>query len=750
MADKGAVTHVGHLPRALLFHIASLLETPDIRGHSDLRSFIEVCKEWCLVGREAAKHLVVRCQHRGNNEGLSMTLGLFRNPDRRLNVILCRGVRMDEVAEAVAFSGVKHLELWFPPTYSRTAQHLPAALAELNELESFAIRPSQGVRFLPFEVKSIPLEVVRSWVNIRTVSLNGLGKLELSGIGRWSMLEELTLRDAKIEALPEEVGEWRNLRKLCLAGCNKLTGLPGTVQSWAALTEADFQDCSALAALPAGVGAWSKLRTVSFETCYNLMALPETVSGWESVEVASLKSCYHLDALPALGGWCNLVTLNLEGVHCSNLPDGAQTWRKLVDLYVDNIQETLPESVGNWSNLRRIQLGLNGAAMSLPGAIGAWENLAVFTVSGELRSLPAEVAGWTRLKALNLGDCRELRSLPDEIENWTSLERITLRGSDNPRLLNSGVRGWRSLKALSFGEDSLIWHDNKPIPIHLFDGKSVNLLPRIELPLEVGAWAKLESLVLGRVLSLPEAVEGWTALQTLYIHEYESEQLPKGIGAWSSLMSLQMASSHLQQFPDSVGAWEALRTLDLRGCTRLTGLPEEAKGWTSLRVLKLAGCVELLALPEGVGGWESLEELELGEYKDSITSHHVFELSLEACAKVTSLPQAVSAWTNLRKVYLGGCRLLRELPLGVGSWRRVKDVQLSGCVMLTSLPQWVKEWPLSDPRFCIGLHGCQPGVYESEHLEPFKIRSQLRAIQETAVAIDNSDSESSLDFVLFD
>ncbi|GAQ85897.1 hypothetical protein KFL_002600050 [Klebsormidium nitens] len=641
MADKGAVRHVGSLPRALLFNIASLLESPDIQGHSDLKSFMQVCKEWCLIGREAAKHLVLRCQHRGNNiEGLSTALHIFRNPDRKLNVVFCRRVSMDEVARVVASSGLKHLELRFPPMYSRTALPLPAAFAQMNELESFVLHPSQGIRFLPFEVKSLPPEVVRSWVNIRTVSINGLGSVDLSGIGRWELLEELTLRDAKIEALPEEVGAWRKLRKLCLAGCSNLTALPGAVQSWAMLTEVDFQDCTALADLPAGVAAWLNLCKVSFENCYRLAALPEATSAWRSVEVASFKGCYHLVSLSALGGWCDLTSLDLEGVPCGDLPNGAQTWRRLADLRVDNVQETLPEFVGNWGCLRRIKLALYGAAATLPEAIGGWENLTTLTLSGELETLPDRVAGWTRLQMVDLSGCNTLRYLPEEVENWTSLERITLHGSDNPRLLNSGVRGWTSLKALSFGENSLTWHDCNPIPIHLFDGKSPDLLPRIELPFEVGAWARLETLVLGRVMSLPEAVEEWRALRTLYIHEYESEQLPEGIGSWSKLTSLQMASSHLQRFPSSVGAWEALKTLDLRGCAQLTGFPVEAKGWRSLRVLKLAGCIEFLALPEGVGSWENLEELDLGECMESITSHHVFELSLEACAMVASLPHA--------------------------------------------------------------------------------------------------------------
>jgi hypothetical protein len=719
MAQKGVsvVTGIDCLPRTVLHHIACLLEDSAANGSSEgLTSFIAVCKEWCEVGRGATKLLSIRSKTAEDWLELSTTLRLFRNPDRKLVVRFCRGLSIEEVAEAVKSRRVKHLEFVFPANFSRRLQQLPVTLGHWEGLESLVFRGE--THRPPFDVQTFPAEVVSNWGNLRVLSLcsSRVGALP-SAVRCWSRLEELSLNSWLIVTLPKGVSAWQRLRKISLRECLKIKGLPEEVRNWGELEEVDFTGCNFLLTLPEGVAAWSKLRRISFRQCSKLKSLPSGVQNWELLEEASFKYCWRLLALPsaAVGEWRNLTSLNLFRVP---LPDGASNWRKLRKVKIHSyLLGTLPDWVGEWTRLKHAKLH---RLTALPQAVAGWESLTVLQLScSALKTLPDGVGGWTQLREADLSSCQTLVTLPQSVEEWGSLEVLKMCAPENAQLLNSGVRGWTSLKSLSIGEDSLLWHDGNPIPINLFDGKSPSMLPRIELPLEVGAWARLEILELGRVVAFPEAVSGWTALRSLYVHEYESEALPEGVGLWRKLTSLSMTSTRLLGFPDTVGAWELLEVLNLCGCARLKTLPDTVSGWRSLKVARMSGCVELTALPEGVAGWENVQELDLGEIRDSICSHHVYELSLDGCFALTSLPQGVGAWKAVRRINLGGCKVLRELPLGVGNWKQVKHVELAGCEHLHGLPPSAEQWPLLLHNFYLGLEGCRSDVCHSSCLKDY-------------------------------
>jgi hypothetical protein len=375
MAQRGvsAVTGIDCLPRTVLHNIACLLEDSAANGSSeDLKSFIAVCKEWCEVGRGAEKRLFIRCKTAENwLEKLSPTLRLFRNPDRKLVVRFCRGLSIEEVAEAVTSSEVKHLEFVFPANFSRRAQQLPVTLGHWEGLESLVIRGE--MHRPPFEVQTFPAEVVGNWGNLRVLSLcsSGVGALP-SAVRCWSRLEELSLNSWLIETLLEEVSAWPRLRKISLQECSKLTELPEEVRNWGELEEADFTDCISLFTLPEGVAAWSKLRKISVRQCARLRTLPSGVQNWELLEEASFKYCWRLLELPssAVGEWRNLTSLNLYGVSLSGLPDGARNWRKLRKVKIDSQRlGTLPDLIGEWMSLKHAKLHHLSA---LPQAVVGW------------------------------------------------------------------------------------------------------------------------------------------------------------------------------------------------------------------------------------------------------------------------------------------------------------------------------------------------------------------------------------------
>jgi hypothetical protein len=67
--------------------------------------------------------------------------------------------------------------------------------------------------------------------------------------------------------------------------------------------------------------------------------------------------------------------------------------------------QSLPESVGNWINLR-----------------------AIYLYNNKLTSLPDSVGNWNKLQRIDL-DHSHLSSLPDSVENWKNLQYIWLNNT---------------------------------------------------------------------------------------------------------------------------------------------------------------------------------------------------------------------------------------------------------------------------------------------------------------------------------
>jgi hypothetical protein len=81
-------------------------------------------------------------------------------------------------------------------------------------------------------------------------------------------VRELKVRSRVLKALPEWLGELRNLQKLDLSWCSGLTALPESMGRLTELQELDLSECSGLTALPESIGKLTGLQELKVEIIY--------------------------------------------------------------------------------------------------------------------------------------------------------------------------------------------------------------------------------------------------------------------------------------------------------------------------------------------------------------------------------------------------------------------------------------------------------------------------------------------------
>jgi leucine-rich repeat protein SHOC2 len=160
-------------------------------------------------------------------------------------------------------------------------------------------------------------------------------------------------------------------------------------------------------------------------------------------------SVNELTSLPeSIGNFSNLPTLDLSVNELTSLPESIGNLSNLTTLRLnDNQLTSLPESIGNLSNLTELCLHDN-ELMSLPESIGNLSNLTTLDLSvNELTSLPESIGNLSNLTTLSLTG-NELTSLPESISNFSNLTTLSLTG--NPFVDLSSVQSIPNLRYFYF------------------------------------------------------------------------------------------------------------------------------------------------------------------------------------------------------------------------------------------------------------------------------------------------------------
>jgi internalin A len=319
-----------------------------------------------------------------------------------------------------------------------------------------------------------------------------------------SRKETLDLSGKNIRALPRELGELTNLRKLILqnAGIESLGDSIGDLKNLVTL------DLSG-----------NKLSNLSNS-------------------ISRLK---------------NLKTLILSRNPLETVPNSFGQLRSLNFLSLnDTALQYLPDSFGDLSELVRLEI-VNTPIQSLPFSIGYLANLIHLDIrDNQLRDLPSSLSQSSKLKRLDVR-FNKLKELPDDIGNLTRL-RCLLAGSNSLSNLPESIGDLINLEELDISSNYLrllpdsIGECRKLIKLDIQNNKL------FELPNHIGNLRELEDFNFARnnISSIPESIVQASSLKTLDGRNNQLRELPSKIGQLKSLNRLVLYNNRLQNLPKSI------------------------------------------------------------------------------------------------------------------------------------------------------------------------------------------------------
>ncbi|WP_350286997.1 DUF5018 domain-containing protein [uncultured Croceitalea sp.] len=347
----------------------------------------------------------------------------------------------------------------------------------------------------------------------------------------------------------------------------------------------------------------------------------------------------------------NTLTWDLEDKNTSNWEGVTVANERVVELKLTRKDlNILPESIGDLSNLRVLDLELNNILV-IPTSIERLANLNELSFFiNPLSTVPLEVFELTNLRKLDLGATR-ISSLPSEIGNLTSLEN------------------------LNFGNSSLS-----------------------SIPTTIGSLTSLKTLNLfgNEVSTLPNTLFNLTSLEELDLGKNKFTSIPSDIGDLTNLVKLSFALNSLSSVPAEMGNLTNLVELSLLG-NELGSIPNEVFSLINLEKLSLDDN-RISSLPPAIGNLTKLTSLTLNDnlFIDTIPSEignltNLITLRLKGNA-ITSVPTEIGNLTNLQILTLQS-NLISFLPFSMSNLTSLTSLDIRGN-LITQIPRAICELDL--------------------------------------------------------
>jgi len=202
--------------------------------------------------------------------------------------------------------------------------------------------------------------------------------------------------------------------------------------------------------LPRWIGTLKSLKMLRI-SILDQCSLPEEIGDLSNLEQLQVIGQTRASFPRSMSKLQNLKTMRISLEH---LPKDIEHLKNLQTLHIEPSIRSLPASIGNLKNLKKIDL-YAARLRFLPNEIGDLTNLEILNLEYSfLRSLPRSIGNLKHLKHLNLSRMHARIALPEEIGNLTSLEDLDVYETiPQATMIPSTITNLKNLRALHFAKD---------------------------------------------------------------------------------------------------------------------------------------------------------------------------------------------------------------------------------------------------------------------------------------------------------
>ena len=480
-----------------------------------------------------------------------------------------------------------------------------------------------------------------SLLNLQELRLNGnqLSGPVPSSLGNLANLTHLWLEANQLSGpIPSSLGSLANLEELDLNG-NQLSGsIPPSLGSLANLNWLFLGDNQLTGPIPSTLGNLANLGTLDLDNNQLSGAIPSSLGNLANLEHFDLQGNQLSGSIPAaLCEFENTINPQQGDVNLSGCAAGSEEDRAvLVELYnatggpnwADNTNWNSDRPIGEWygvitdgtGRVKDLHLFDNQLNGSIPSSLGSLANLELLLLSDNQLSgsIPSSLGSLANLRGLYLDRNQLSGPIPSSLGSLANLEFLHLFGNQLSGSIPSSLGSLGNLRALSLSNNQL----SGSVPSSLGSLANLEGLDIYDnqlsgsIPSSLGSLANLEHLSLFKNQlsgSIPSSLSSLANLEGLSLQENQlSGSIPSSLGSLANLGRLDLFGNQLSgSIPSSLGSLANLELLSLSGNQLSGSIPSSLGSLANLVFLGLQNNQLSGSIPSSLGSLANLKDLIL-------------------------------------------------------------------------------------------------------------------------------------------
>ena len=355
---------------------------------------------------------------------------------------------------------------------------IPEALGQLNNLQNLDLSSNELTGTIP-----------ESLAQLNNLEIFILADNRLTGpipkaLGQLDSLKSLDLAYNELTGtIPESLAQLNNLEIFILAD-NRLTGpIPKALGQLDSLKSLDLAYNELTGTIPEALGQLNNIQSLSLAgneltgcipsalnaARHNLIDLGLAFCHLESGEAAILAAFYEatggddwkkstnwLSGAP-LSEWYGVTTDDEGWVTALNLTVNVDPFSGDVDFSGNGLTGTIPETLGNLSNLESLSLASNGLTGTIPEALGQLNNLKSLDLAsnGLTGTIPEALGQLNNLELLNLSQNELTETIPETLGQLNNLKDLYLRNNELTGTIPEALGQLNNLRSLDLAFNEL-------------------------------------------------------------------------------------------------------------------------------------------------------------------------------------------------------------------------------------------------------------------------------------------------------